>query len=281
MKPNFLVIGAGRCGTTSLCAYLEQHPEVFVSTPKEPGFFTEYYDRGWDWYQSLFKKAVGKMAIGEGTNNYSKCVLFAEAHRRIARDLPDAQLVYIVRHPLQRIESDWRYSRLAGIEPLSFPEAICRNEKYIETSDYLTQIDAYRQYYADARILVLFLEDMQRDHAAVMARCFRFLGVDTAFCVPRPKRWNSAVTGLRDRPIGAALRRVPGVSSLRRAIPKGSWRRIRPLLRRKVQAETPEWTVEIRDEVLTRLAANTAVLLERYGKPADFWSLKDGVEASS
>ncbi len=74
MIPNYLVIGASKCGTSSLCRLLGQHPDMFMSTPKEPNFFCydHVYEKGWAWYESLFDRADGKLAIGEGTTQYSQ-----------------------------------------------------------------------------------------------------------------------------------------------------------------------------------------------------------------
>ena len=78
MKPNFLVIGAMKCGTTSLCSLLGQHPDIFMSNPKETYFFSndEVYQRGSSWYESIFLGSENKIAIGEGSTNYSKKYIF-------------------------------------------------------------------------------------------------------------------------------------------------------------------------------------------------------------
>ena len=93
MKPNFLVVGAGRCGTTSLCYYLEQHPDVFIYEQKETEFFNSdrFYNKDWPWYESLFEKGKGHKAVGEGTVNYSKQYRYPKAEPRIVHHLPDVR----------------------------------------------------------------------------------------------------------------------------------------------------------------------------------------------
>jgi len=95
MKPNFLVIGAMKCGTTKLCHLLGQHPDVFMCEPKEPEFFAKdkKYKRGWDWYESLFTAGEGKTAIGEGSVTHTKSLRFPNAASRIVKHLPDAKLI--------------------------------------------------------------------------------------------------------------------------------------------------------------------------------------------
>jgi len=70
---RFFVIGAPKCGTTSLCSILAEHPEVGFSIPKEPRFFShdEIYARGFDWYHGLFPERDGKKSVGEGSTSYA------------------------------------------------------------------------------------------------------------------------------------------------------------------------------------------------------------------
>ena len=271
MLPNFLVIGAGRCGTTSLCAALAQHPEVFVSSPKETGFFSEFYERGWAWYESLFSEGTDKTAIGEGTVNYSKRTAFPEVTARIATGLPAVRLIYIVRHPLKRVESDWRYSRTVGLERLPLAEALASRPVYVDASDYLGQIDAYRDYYPDRNILVLFLADMKRDHATTLRRCFEFLDVDPDFRVKDRRPRNVGTSTFHDRALAGSLRKSAGGRRLRNLLPHTFRQGLRVLLKRTSPAEPPLWTPALFEKTGKRLSANTKTFLTRYGKPPDFW----------
>ncbi|MEX2430634.1 MAG: sulfotransferase, partial [Dehalococcoidia bacterium] len=119
VRPNFLVLGAMKSATTTLCELLATHPQAFVCEPKEPEFFCkdEVYSRGWPWYQSLFRSALHKKAVGEGSTSYTKKLLFPRTASRIAAHVPDARLIYIVRHPIERIESHWMHSLRAGSLP--------------------------------------------------------------------------------------------------------------------------------------------------------------------
>ena len=107
--PNFLIIGAGKSGTTSLWNYLDQHPQIGMLAIKEPSFFSmdEVHDRGLAWYRRLFAGHAGAVARGEASNSYSATDTFPKTIDRIAATLPDPRFVYIVRHPRARTESDW------------------------------------------------------------------------------------------------------------------------------------------------------------------------------
>jgi hypothetical protein len=121
--PNFLIAGAPRCGTTSLALWLGEHPEVFVSTPKELHFFnrTEYWERGPEWYAQQFAGAGDVPAAGEGTPNY---LLLPHAIERIATTLPGVRIIACLREPVSRAYSTWHLHRAIGIEARPFEVAI-------------------------------------------------------------------------------------------------------------------------------------------------------------
>lgn len=159
MKQNFLLIGAMKCASTRMFDLLGRHPQVFVSSPKEPEFLCkdEVFARGWSWFESMFADADGKIAIGEGSTSYTKQMLFPRTAERIAAHLPDAKLLYIVRHPLDRILSHWLhlFADVRAMPPLAV--ALETWPDIVDTSLYWRQINAYRRYYPDDQIMVLFL----------------------------------------------------------------------------------------------------------------------------
>ena len=181
MLPNFLVIGAAKSATSRLCVLLGRHPDVFLCEPKEPHFFArdEVFANGMNWYEGLFEGAAGKKAVGEGSTTYTKLPLHPQSAERIARHLPDARLIYIVRHPIDRIESDYIEALKGGYAVgADFNKALREFPHFVESSCYWKQISAYRRLFPDERILVLFFEDFNADPASVLRRCFVFLGVD-------------------------------------------------------------------------------------------------------
>jgi len=276
MKPNFLVIGAQKCGTSTLCDLLARHPDVFMTDPKEPHFFSDdaVYARGLDWYARLFEGAEGHAAIGEGSTSYTMSALRPHAAERIARTLPSARLVYIVRHPMERIVSHWMHARTRGRrESLPLADAIRRRSMYLDTSRYLSQIDRYRRSFSDDRILVLFLDDLSRDRIPTLRRCFEFLGVDSGPAEAiEAQRLNASAGAREDKPVLTRLRSIPGFGRLRDAIP--SWARdpLRSALKRP--ADKPEWDPESWRWAAERLEEESRAFLVRYGKPPDYWSFR-------
>lgn len=274
-KPNFLVIGAQKCGTTSLCALLGQHPEVFMSDPKEPHYFAkdEIYARGWEWYTSLFENAAGARAIGEGSTGYTLHTVFPKAPARIARDLPDAKLIYMVRDPLERIESAWMQRRGDGLPAWNLAKTLQRFPRMVDASRYWRQLNYYRRYFADERILILFFEDFKTAQEEVLRSCYRFLGVDVDPRIEQPNRIENVSQGkLAESRFSVWVRHNPRIRQLGRVVPGSLKQAVRSFGRSRI-SRRPEWDAVTLEWVLCEIAADSAQFLAFAGKPGDFWDL--------
>lgn len=276
MKPNFLVIGAPKAATTSLCHHLGRHPSVFMSRPKETFFFSHdaFWAKGWGWYESLFEGAEGYAAAGEGTTVYANRATYPEALPRIAEHLPDAKIIYIVRHPLDRIQSYWVEMHSQGLVTAPFNTAVREDEQFLDTSRYWSQLDAYRQHFSDERILVLFYEDFSRDAQAVLASCFRFLGVDDTAEMDGADRPRYVSEGKRrDTALANTLRRrLPGFYALRNAAPKPLREAAKRLMKRPIEGK-PVWDPAVRRWAAEQLADEARLILEYCDRPASSWDL--------
>ncbi len=277
VKPNLFVIGAPKAGTTSLCDLLGAHPDVFICDPKEPQFFTvpKKYNRGYGWYASLFESARGYKAIGDGSTTYSQIGVYPDALKRLVDYAPHARIIYITRNPLKRLESMWIQLRHRGVPvPASFPKALRTWPELIDSGLYWTQINAYRRYFPDARILVLFFEDFTADPHAVLNRCFKFLEVASEPDIPdadRPRNvWSDKH---EDRIALDALRQLPGYDRLRDAVvPKMVRRALKRAFTKPIR-QRPQWDEQTRRWVVDRIADDVRQFLAFYNKPADFWPM--------
>lgn len=274
-KPNFLVIGAQKSGTTNLCSLLSKHPEIFISDPKEPHFFAkdELYKKGWDWYYSLFENASEAKAIGEGSTGYTLHTVFPLAPTRIARDLPDAKLIYVVRDPLERMQSEWMQRRGDGSQAWGFGKTLRRLPRMVDASCYWRQLNYYRQHFSDSQILLLFFEDL-RDHPnRVLARCFEFLEVDPQVEVNQSSHIENASIGkLAETSFSVWARHNPAAKKMGRLFPKSVRTAIRSLGRREI-TQYPEWDSTTLEWVLYEIGADAAQFLEFANKPGDYWKL--------
>lgn len=185
--PNFLIIGAMKAGTTSLYHYLRSHPEVFMPAVKELDFFVEdiNWRRGLSWYRRQFASAPPEArAVGEASTNYSKYPIHSRVPEKIARHLPSARLIYVVRHPVERIRSQYQHSTAIGREQRPFEEAVLGDPRYITCSRYAFQIEQYMEQFDPEQLLIVTAEDLRSHRAETVRRVFAFLGIDPTYEVP-------------------------------------------------------------------------------------------------
>jgi Sulfotransferase domain len=232
--PNFLIIGAAKSGTTTLYEYLCRHPQIFMSTPKEPEFFArdENYARGIEWYSSLFDDADPHQICGEASTIYTRSPQFPDAAARIAKHVPQAKLIYLMRHPVdrtyshyvQRIKTAQNKKEQLEIQK-TFEEQIHREAFFIDSGNYLLQIEQYLPFFPKESFLFLLMEDLIFDLPATLAKVCKFLGIDHTLDLIQglPITANQAKTHenwfVRSR-ITAPLKPIPGVSRVASLLPQ-------------------------------------------------------------
>lgn len=185
--PNVIIIGAPKCGTTSLHNYLDAHRSVSMSRLKETDFFIAdggSWSRGLEWYSSNFDGAAP--IRGESSTKYACLPHSRGVVARMKATVPDARLIYLVRDPFERMASHFVHSTAAGEETRSFAEA-ARDEssRYLAASLYATQLEAFLERFEADRILVDSQERMLANRKEVLSRVFGFL--DVAADVERPE----------------------------------------------------------------------------------------------
>jgi hypothetical protein len=227
MLPNFLVIGAMKSGTSSLHRYLRSHPHVFTTKRKEPEFFTAgsrigNWERGLRWYEELFEDAGDAIAVGEASISYTQYPLIRGVPARIAQVLPDVRLIYLVRHPVERMVSHYWMRVRNDRESERIDDALHARSHYLDISRYAMQIEQYLEHFPLKRILVVKSEDLLVEREATLARVFTFLGVDPDLLAEIPKQEHGRGEHSRRsrRPIDSALRYVPGYRALAKVSPE-------------------------------------------------------------
>lgn len=278
MLPNLLVIGAQKAGTTSLHAYLDRHPDVSMARGKELDFFLP--DRTWsngvDWYASQFGDAAVR---GESSPNYTAWPLWDDVPARAAGTVPEAQLVYIVRDPLDRIESHYLQRRELEGERRPIDEAVGDlddpQNTYVARSRYATQLERWLDHFPRERLLVIGQDELRDRPAATMAEVFAFVGLppladDRAFAgeehrsedkielTEGAERFRSSPVG-RLRNVVPARLRAPVTRRIRRAVG-------RPFERQTLSPELRERLAELLRDEAARLRALT-------GRPFAHWSV--------
>ena len=216
VMPNFLIVGAHKSGTTSLYHYLRQHPQIYMSPQKEPGFFV-YEDAPPDFtgpgtatrlrdeitdieaYRRLFDGVRDELAIGEASGIYMQQ---SRAVERIRHYVPEARIVAILRDPASRVFSSFTQLRRDGYEPeADLRKALAKEDERRAqnwgyawyhrrrgfTHDILKQ---YIEAFGRDRVRVYLYDDLCDDPAKLLADLFTFLDVDPGFRPDVAQRFN-------------------------------------------------------------------------------------------
>jgi hypothetical protein len=181
--PNLLIIGAGKCGTTSLHEYLSLHPEIYMSDTKELMFFNrdDWRDR-LEWYEAQFRTAPVR---GESSPHYTMFPFVPSTPERIGELLPDARLIYVVRDPIERAIASYVELVALRLESRTISDALGDAgdpaNPHLCPSRYATQLMRFRDHFPADQILVLDHGDLLHDRARTLEETFRFLRVDPTF----------------------------------------------------------------------------------------------------
>ena len=258
--PNLTVIGGLKCGTTSLHHYLNLHPAIQMSRPKELNFFVAElnWSLGADWYASHFRGGVP--VRGESSPHYTNLPRFEGVAERIGSMLPEARLIYMVRHPIDRALSHYLHNVSGGYETRPIAEALADPDSaYVHRGLYAMQLEPYLERFGAERIEVVSQEELKQQRGETMRRVFGFLGVDESFASPQFSREWETGTGKRTGRFRAMDRavRMPGLRALDRnfdRLPES----LRWLVERTIHdpeggaAERPELPSSIRDRLAER-----------------------------
>lgn len=201
LKPNFIIVGVQKGGTTSLFNYLAQHPRIKLPQEKEPGFFGHKYHQGMNWYQSLFPAVWSSIdreifITGEASTDY---IFNPHAPRRVAEILPEVKIIALLRNPVERAYSHYHHVVRLKREPLSFEAAIAKEEErvgpiiqrmktdenyyhigfnsysYLSRGIYVDQLQAWFEWFDREQILILRSEDLQTDLPNLYQKVLDFL----------------------------------------------------------------------------------------------------------
>jgi hypothetical protein len=207
-EPNFFIVGASRSGTTSMYYYLKQHPDVFMPAgrweEKEPSFFCDLtppwaiqYQR-FDNYMGLFAGAREEKAVGEASANY---LVSPESAGRIRKQFPNAKIIIILRHPVKRAYSLYKFMCSLGGEWISpFEKALAeediryRNEDFVHNNPfyyygylyfhsglYSEQIERYQSEFPSEQIHLVVFKELREHTIETVQAVYNFLGVRSDF----------------------------------------------------------------------------------------------------
>ena len=208
--PSFIIIGAQRCGTTSLYDYLSNHPQIIPSPVKELFYFDDYYTRPINWYKSFFptekqkekleRDLVARVITGEASPSY---FFHPYAARRIKETLPQVKLILVLRDPIERAYSHYNHIKRLNREPLSFEEALQkeleritpdieklakdefykadqrRDYSYLTRGYYAKQLTEWYKHFPKEQLLVVQSEEFYKDTPRVYNEIVEYLGLNS------------------------------------------------------------------------------------------------------
>ena len=206
--PDFLIIGAVRAGSTSLYEGLKTHPNVFGSKIKEIYFFDANFHRGVNWYKRFFPSKWKKFQItkihkkkfltGEATPHY---ISYSHAPKRVFNLIPNVKLIVILRNPIDRAYSQYQSRVSAGTEPLSFDDAIKKEDirlenvlkkmeedenyihnnffrySYLHHGIYVNGLRKWMETFPKNQFLILKAEEFYQKPAIIFESIQKFLGL--------------------------------------------------------------------------------------------------------
>jgi hypothetical protein len=281
LLPTFLVIGAMKAGTTSLYHYLRDHPHVFMPETKEVNFFNPLrnWRRGVSWYEEQFADAPPEAtALGEASTSYTKFPWVQGVPERIVSVLGDVRLIYVVRHPIERMRSQYLHQVATGQEWRPIEEAFAREPMYLHISRYAFQLDRYAALIPSERILVVDARALRDDRGLTVGRIYGFIGVDPSW-VPRTLEQEFLVSdGRQMKPaMLRALRRVPKIRTASTYVPRPlktlKHRLTRGLATRQLDVGRAVIPDTLERDLRRTLRDDVAALRPRLGPDFDGWGI--------
>lgn len=204
--PSALIIGAQKAATTALYAYLRRHPAVVGPFWKEVNFFDRHYARGEAWYRGHFpnelrlrlvRRRGHEPVVAEASTGYIFHPLAAGRARGL---VPEVRLIALLRDPVERAHSHYQHEVALGREPLSFEEAIDREEArmegeldrmladpayfshawwdhtYLARGLYAEQLERWLEAFPREQLLVIPTDDLRESPREAYARALAHVG---------------------------------------------------------------------------------------------------------
>ncbi len=189
-KPNFIIPGAGRSGTTSVFYCLSQHPQVYTPRVKEINYFTKYYHKPIEWYFRHFNGWQGEPAVGEASTLY---MYHPMAAKRLFEYRSDLKLIFCLRNPIDRIYSNYKKTVAGQGEARPFLKIINEEPyRFFEASRYSTHLKRFLKYFSYDQMLFIFFEDLIENPNKQLERICTFLNISQNFDFTLPSKKKNA-----------------------------------------------------------------------------------------
>lgn len=274
MLVDFMIIGAQKCGTTSLANQLADHPSVCFCAEKEPGYFNQAGDwrAGLAAYHALYAPEPGQIC-GEASTFYTFFPEHLATHEHLFEYNPDLKLIYIMRQPVERALSHYTHNLVRNLDTRPPDVALFAGPDYVNRSRYGVQIRPYLELFGPDNILLLLFEEYVRDQLAVLQQIAGFLNID-------PDPFTNADTEAQHKSVGEpylkydsvrTFVKTPVFQRLRAMVPAAIRQPVRHRLLSNTLETKPELTPQTR-QALWRLVEDDVLTIEKLmGRRLDVW----------
>jgi Sulfotransferase family len=232
--PSFVIIGAMKSATSTLYEQLRRQPGIFMPSLKEPNFFSDdaQYAKGVGWYSALFDAAAPTDLLGEASTHYAKLPTYPKTVDRLRNCLPSPRLIYVMRHPVDRLISQYVHQISEGEVRAPLDEAVKSHEEFAAYSRYAEQLSPFIEAFGKSAILPVFFDRLLCDPQGELDRISRFIGYEgKAVWIPDQSQANASSERVRKFPLYDLLVEHPTAAALRRhLVPKPVRTRIRTAL---------------------------------------------------
>lgn len=259
--PDFLIIGAMKSGTSTLQAQLAAQSGIFMTTPKEPNFFSDddIYAQGPNWYMSLFSQAGSDDLTGEASTHYTKLPTHPDTVTRMCALPGTPRFIYVIRDPVERALSQYLHEWGLGTVGNDVASAFADRPEFISYSRYCDQLAPYLDRFGPDAILLTSLEALKADPQTELTRIGQHIGCK------HPLVWqqdigaqNVSSDRVRPLPFHWLLVRNPVARALRHAlIPQALRTRVKASRKLK---ERPELPADLRATLEQTFAPDHAAL---------------------
>ncbi|MEO1700887.1 MAG: sulfotransferase domain-containing protein [Pseudomonadota bacterium] len=268
-----IIIGAMKCGTSSLFALMTKHPQIIGSIIKEPEFFSPILRpnkriHNYATYRELWPENLGVAdpVLMEASTGYTKIPKQTGVAQRMHDYGIRPKLIYCVRNPIDRVASQYNFS----LEKRFFAAGSkITDALYYNYSRYFTQLEPYRQTFGLHNIHIVDFDDIKIDARSVAQGLTRFLEIDGTFSFPIPERRNET------RAVSQRAMRVytsPRLSRYYWNLPRGPRNTLHKLyLKRGRKAPFAKLTQDQREFLYDELREDILRFGETFNFPVEKW----------
>jgi len=298
-KVSLFILGAAKCGTTTLHHYLNRQPSILMSNPKEPLFFEAEYERGGEYYlEKYYGNRSNEIILGEARHRNLYLPFVAPRIEEYAPN--DVKFIVILRNPVDRAYSHWLHWSSRGVEKRDFTQAIEENilmlekgiiqeiindpvkykktldEKtgnstvpsYVDSGYYGIQVNRYQKIFGKNKLLVVLLEELIQKPSLIEKKLGEFLGLDMTGNIEGQVK-NEAITYVGHKAI-SILRSIPGKNYIPANIRQKVFHRL--IKHYSIGKEVPDSVSRTKDDLKSHYKKYNEELEKIIGKDIDIWN---------